>query len=772
MKNLYLTLVLTLSAFGSIAQLAINDWRVHFPTTDAIAITHGNNRVFCATQSFIYSYNLLDYSIERFSKNNLLSSTGISAMYFDESSNTLIVAYSDGNLDFIKDGSTFNDRSIKISSIGGSKNINQIKVINEYIYLSTAFGIVVYDIQRREVKDTYIIGPGGANLQVWSTIISGNDIFAATDIGLFKANVNNIFLADFNNWTRVETIENPEYGIYQLVHFDDKIFVAQSRSGESDAILYSDDLVTWTVFRTGGYFQDLDVSNNKLVVCFISSVQIFEQNLSLIGEWYNLGEKIIYPKEAIFLPNRGVFVAESDYGLVKIVQGSSHFEKISPNAPASNFSFALFYDEDRIIKTAGGPSSIWNRNFNVFGFDVFFEENWTPFNRDVNNYFLENEIRDVSGFVIDPKDVSRWFVSTWGDGLLEIKNGEVINHFTPANSPIQGAPETSGGGVLSIKFDDDNNLWMSNGYADTPVLVLTSEGNWASHETSSIGGPGSNLLGRFLINQSDHKWFIRERGGGILVYDDNGTPEDHSDDRAKSINANTGSGNLPTNDVLSIAEDLNGEIWVGTQEGICVFYAPGSVFSNGNFDAQRILLEQDGNIQILLETEAVLSIAVDGANRKWLGTQGSGVFLMSPDGTKQIHHFTTDNSPLPSNAVLSIAINGKSGEVFFGTEMGLVSFRSTATDGIASNQCYKVFPNPVRENYEGPIAITGLVRNTNVKITDLVGNLVFETTSEGGQAIWDGRNTKGERVTTGVYLALCTAPEGTSKCVSKIMVAR
>jgi hypothetical protein len=772
MKNLFLILFVAYCSTLSFAQLAINDWRVHFPTTDAIAVTHGNNRIYCATQSFVYSYNLSDYSIERFSKNNLLSSTGISAMFFDQSSNTLIVAYSDGNLDFIKDGSTFNDRSIKISSIGGSKNINQIKSINGFIYLSTAFGIVVYDILRREVKDTYIIGPGGANLQVWSTLILGDDIFAATDIGLFKANKNNPFLADYNNWSRIETIENPEYSVYQLTYLNNKVFIAQSRAGESDAILYSEDLVTWEVFRTGGFFQQLDVSFNKLVVCFISSVQIFHDNLTLAGEWYNLGDKIIYPNEAIFLPDLGVFLAESDYGLVNVFPGSFQFDQISPNAPASNSSFALFYMDEQIIKTSGGPTGNWSRNYNVDGFDVFFEESWTSYNRDVNNYISENEIRDISGFAIDPEDNTRWFVGTWGDGLLEMKDGVVVNHYTSENSPLQSAPETFGAGVLSVKFDDDNNLWMSNGYSDNPVLVLTSEGNWAAHETASIGGAGSNLLGRFIINQSGHMWFIRERGGGMLAYSDNGTPEDHSDDEAKTINTNVGSGNLPTNDVLSLAEDLNGEIWVGTQEGICVFYAPGSVFSGGNFDAQRILLEQDGNIQILLETEAVLAIAVDGANRKWIGTQGSGVFLMSPDGTNQIQHFTVDNSPLPSNTVQSIAINGKTGEVFFGTEQGLVSFQGTATDGLAANQCHKVFPNPVRESYDGPIAITGLESNSNVKITDLVGNLVFETISDGGQAIWNGRDVKGERVTTGVYLALCTAPEGNSKCVSKIMVVR
>jgi hypothetical protein len=769
MKNFFLTLFFAFSAFLSIAQLAINDWRVHFPTTGAIAVSYGNNKVYCATEAFVYVYSLEDNGIERLSKNNLLSSTGISAMTFDQPNNTLIVGYSDGNLDFIKDGSTFNDRSIKNSSIGGSKNINQIKSSNEFVYLSTAFGIVVYDIQKREVKDSYIIGPGGANLQVWSTIVFENQLLAATDIGLFSANSNNPFLADFNSWSRIETIQNSENGVYQLVSFNNKIFIAQSIAGEADAVFYSEDLVTWTLFRTGGFFEKLDVSNNKLIICFVSLLQVIEPDLSISVEWYNLGEKVIYPKDAVVLPSFQVVLAESDFGLVKLIPWLGQYETISPNAPASNFAFALFYEDNRLVKTSGGPTGNWVRQFNSNGFDVLHEGSWKSYKFDNSN--LEGA-RDISGFAIDPNDENHWFVGTWGDGLLEMRDGVIVNQFIESNSPLQGSPETTGPGVLSVKFDDDNNLWMSNGYANTPVAVLTKEGNFVAHETSSIGGPGSNLLGRFLINQSGHMWFIRERGGGILVYDANGTPEDHTDDRAKTINANAGSGNLPTNDVLSIAEDLNGEIWVGTQEGICVFYAPASVFSTGNFDAQRILLEQDGNIQILLETEAVLSIAVDGANRKWLGTQSSGVFLMSPDGTQQIQHFTVDNSPLPSNVVQSIAIDGQSGEVFFGTEMGLVSFRGTATDGIASNRCYKVFPNPVRESYDGPIAITGLARNTNVKITDLVGNLVFETTSEGGQAIWDGRNTKGERVSTGVYLALCTAPEGTSKCVSKILVAR
>src|SRR5690606_8927416 len=297
------------------------------------------------------------------------------------------------------------------------------------------------------------------------------------------------------------------------------------------------------------------------------------------------------------------------------------------------------------------------------------------------------------------------------------RNGELVHRYHEENSPLQGEAETGGrAAVGGLAFDNDGNLWVSNGYSDTPVLALTSEGEWHAFSPNAVGGQGSSLYSDMLIDQSGYKWLVRPRGHGVVVYNHNGTLEDATDDAAVALTNEVGKGNLPTMDIYSIAEDLNGEIWIGTGEGIAVVYSPGSIFSGGDYDAQRILLEQDGNLQVLLETEQVRSIAVDGANRKWLGTAGSGLFLMSADGTEQIHHFTTSNSPLPSDVIQSIAIDGATGEVFIGTDNGVVSYRSTATDGAASNECAKVFPNPVRENYHGPVAITGLERNTNVKI--------------------------------------------------------
>jgi hypothetical protein len=283
---------------------------------------------------------------------------------------------------------------------------------------------------------------------------------------------------------------------------------------------------------------------------------------------------------------------------------------------------------------------------------------------------------------------------------------------------------------------------------------------------------GNTLVSDILAATNGIKWVIRPRSNGMLVFYDGGTISDIGDDQYKVLNTFDGQGELPSMDVLSMAEDKDGEIWIGTSKGVAVFYAPDAIFSGGDFDAQQILIEQDGNIQILLETESVSALVVDGANRKWLGTLTSGVYLVSPDGTELLHHFSTENSPLPSDNITSIAIDELTGEVFFGTDQGTVSYRGDATDGLLEASCATVFPNPVHPNYAGPIAITGLIRDSEVRITDIAGNLVYHTVSNGGEAIWPGTDMTGSRVSTGVYLALAVDPTGAEHCNTRILVVR
>ena len=244
---------------------------------------------------------------------------------------------------------------------------------------------------------------------------------------------------------------------------------------------------------------------------------------------------------------------------------------------------------------------------------------------------------------------------------------------------------------------------------------------------------------------------------------------DDSNEQYKIITTNLGNGNLPNQEVYTLAKDLDGDIWVGTQEGVCVFYSPSAIFSGYNFDAQQIIVEENGFGQYLLSSEIVYSIAVDGGNRKWIGTLGSGLYLLSEDGTEEIYHFTKENSPLLSNNILDLDINHTTGELYISTDRGLMSFRNDATDSKSNISSLTIFPNPVREGYHDNIYINGLGYASNVKITDINSNLVFETNSNGGTAVWDGKDANKQRVSTGVYLIFSSDQFGNEKAVGKIL---
>ena len=289
-----------------------------------------------------------------------------------------------------------------------------------------------------------------------------------------------------------------------------------------------------------------------------------------------------------------------------------------------------------------------------------------------------------------------------------------------------------------MAFDKDYNLWVSSSYAASfPLAVKTADNNWYNYPLSGATTP-SELYTKLIIDASNYKWMISQSAPKIIVFDDNGTLDNKSDDR---FITNT---SFPGQKIYSIVEDNDGEIWIGTDEGVSVFYNPSDVF-DVNLEAEQIYIQQEGQTQILLETETVSALAIDGANRKWIGTQNSGVYLMSEDGTEQVEHFTTENSPLFSNTVYDIEIDNETGEVYFATSKGLISYKGTATEPLTDFDIF-VYPNPVKPGYDGVIAIRGLVKDTDVRITDISGNIVYETTSLGGQAIWDGNDLNGNKV--------------------------
>ncbi|MBA3706117.1 MAG: hypothetical protein H0W84_09525 [Bacteroidetes bacterium] len=529
---------------------------------------------------------------------------------------------------------------------------------------------------------------------------------------------------------------------------------------------------SWNTFLpTSGYTTtSLKGFPTTLVMVQEKAVSTFDLTLGQDGYFpYYFGD-IARSNHAIIDNANTVWIADAKYGLVSFASGQG-FNYRYPNGPGSSTATAMSLQNDKLLVAPGGVNSGWGNLYIVDGLYEYSNSQWTNPRGNYPSIVNMDTIFDIVNVLVDPVDSKRVYSASWGRGVLEFYNGVPVKHYNETNSSLQTLNIVGYTPVWTygLAVDESRNLWVTNSGngVQKSISRKTPNGSWLALDFSPFVGT-TPYLGQILVDKLDQKWIIIARGGGIMVYKGKTTAAPNSSN-TKKLTQETGKGHLPSTGVYCLAEDLDGEIWIGTDKGVAVFYSPENLFNGQNFDSQQILLEQDGHVQILLETELVQAIAVDQANRKWIATANSGVFLMSADGTEQIAHFDENNSPLFSNEVKGIAINHKTGEVYFSTSKGIISFRGNATEAFEDFTDVYAFPNPVRENYEGPIAIKGLINNTTLKITDISGSLVYETKSEGGQAIWNGKNFKGERVSSGVYMVFCSSPDGAKKMVTKIL---
>lgn len=769
MKFLLTSIAFTICSLQLQAQVALGQWRDHFPWTDAISVTEGDGVVYCATELGITAYNKSDNSLERLTKANALSDVGISILRYNTNNSTLFVGYSNGNIDLIKGTTTINMADIKRDGLIGDKAIYNVLFQGSLAYIGTGFGIVVVDMDNEEVSSTYILGPNESQLRVNAIAIDVGYIWAATQSsGLYRADINSPNLADYNNWSQVTDVPTLLGPFNQMVSYNNELFINYRSDLWNSDTLYRYDGANWSQFTPALNLQNLSlqVNNNKLVISHWGNVQVYNSSLTEEANIYSTTQNTFQANDAIWSGST-MYIANAKGGLLKT---SSPFsgESLAHNGPASQAAFNLQVYEKNVWMAAGGFGvSTWSPNGFTDGFAVFKGGEWLTYNS--TNLTQLDSFTDVVYMAVDPSNEEHVFAASWRRGLVEMTNGSVTNVYDPTNSSLQYDPDWLPDlrtGVGGIKFDNDGNLWMTNTGVARPLSVLTSTGSWHSFAfSSSING---KLIRWLEIDQEGYKWFINKENG-LIVFNDNATPSDSTDDQYKHLTNAVGNGGLPSNTVNCIVSDIDGEVWVGTNEGLAVFYSPSTIFSGGNFDAQSVLIEQDGNVQILLETEIITCFAIDGANRKWIGTRGGGVFLMSDDGTEQFHAFNSTNSPLISDNIIDIDINHETGEVFIATDLGIIAYQGDATGFRSEYGDVYAYPNPVREDYTGPVAIRGLLQDTDVKITDISGNLVYETTSLGGMATWPGTTFSGERVKTGIYLVFLSDSNGKKTMVTKVL---
>jgi len=740
----------------------IGQWRDHLPYHSAIDVAAGNNKIICATPYSVFSLDLSENSVSRLSRVNGLHETGVSAISYNETSDKLFIGYRNSNIDIVYRNDIFNVPDIKLDNIVGDKSIYNVFSSAKFFYLSTGLGVIVVDADKYEVKDSWFIGNNGGQVKVNGFTTDNSFFYAATEEGLKITSVNTVDPANYLNWQNISGANGLSPGACNnVINAQGKIFVLKN-----DSVFVLNGL-NWNLFftETTWKIQNINSSAGKIIVCQIKndgSAKVTSLNMDgTIARTIQQPGFITRPMKAI-LVNNNYWVADSIGGLTKFM--SVGFENYDLNSPQSIATGEIVFVNNTFYATAGSVNENWQKQNNKNGIYKFSEGQWTNYN---NKQFAQlDSLPDLITVVVDPRDETVW-TGSYGGGLLHIKAGNSFDVFKQ-NSPIgQTIFDPSSYRVSGLAFDKENNLWISNYGAAQNILVRKKDNSWKTFAPPFA--LNENAVSQIIVDDEDQKWIVSPKGNGLIVFNDNKTIDNAADDKWKLYRSGAGIGNLPTNNVLSIAKDKSGFIWIGTRDGIAVVQCPQNVFSSQGCDAVWPVVTEGGFNQYLFKGEEVRSIAVDGADRKWVATK-NGAWLISAEGDKVIYRFTETNSPLLSNDVKRIAIDGKSGETFFATANGICSFRSTATEGGETNSNVLVFPNPVPPGYGGTIAIRGLVNNAIVKITEIDGRLVYQTRALGGQAIWDGKDYKGRRISSGVYLVLISDDGRKENLATKIVI--
>lgn len=774
-------------------------WKTYYSYQNCFDITETPDFVIGATRLGLIYYHKETSSLRVKNKNTGLSDSGISAIQAISGSNTLLVGYENGNIDIIQNDKVFNIPDLKIESLSTSKQINHFLYAEGRIFCSTDFGILELDIDKKEIATTFIIGEDASFLKVNKSVISRDSIYAATNEGVLAANINSSELAFYQNWIRISQSATPYCDILAT---PDAIIGARGEKGSTC------NLVSFTNSgqQTNGNFArfySLSSAENQILVSSRDRLSILDRSLSpmqYIDSLEVTDGEFHHPsfRKTIVGSNNRFWIADWNGGMF-FQKNDGSYEQLLPAGPANNDIFKVVKTRDALWTVPGGFSALYENAWRAPEVSVLTDNKWTIFNRGNTSAFASSNSRDLINISVNPDNPQNVFIASWGNGIYEFdKNasGEYYlkTHFVDENSGIHNFPNSPKDRytrIWAMTFDDTGHMFITNSDVDNVIVYNKRDSAWYNYEYGTLSDH-FNKIGDVLIDNYGQKWVFVVTGiaRGLFVFDDNGTLANPNDDKYRGAlppeedndSRNAGlmeiwdeNGETLTTYVYSFAKDHNGYIWIGTDIGVLVQYDPGNVFNREKPVFSRIKVPRNDGTSLadyLLENQSVTAIAIDGANRKYIGTEGTGLYLISEDGTKTVNHYTTTNSPLPSDNISDIFIDEESGEVFVATSEGLISLMGDAIQGAEDFSEVYVYPNPVRPSYEGPVTITGLMDQTTVKITDTAGNLVYETISLGGKALWNGKNLWGERVKAGIYIVFLSLPDGSTSEFTKIAFIR
>lgn len=714
------------------------------PYYSVTGIAESEVYIYVSSSVGLYRYDKKSGEVEILSKVNGLSDVQVGVIDVSPE-NEVFIGYDNTNIDILRNGIVSNISDIFRKQIVGIKEINDVTFIGRKAFVSCSFGIVVIDLNKLEVVDSYLnIGPNGSVLNILGFQKWKNTFYAATPEGIYSAPESGVNLSDFNNWSLTTSFNGSDL---LTEHSGSLYVVAENRLRQfqnGSWVEVDNDGVDYDFRHLGSY-------QNKLIASRSDAIVVYDQASTRIVNARETRYAIIDEEKSIW--TGGFFT-----GLIKIEQ-SGQFSYLTPNGPFKSSIYELKGSRGEIWGTSGGFSQTWAPVFENGGYYHYKNSKWSNLDRSMEAL---DTMYDFTAIEVDPSSGEVW-LGTHGVGIARMNpDGSYKDKFTSLNSTLN-----SGAGsftmCLGLGLDDARNLWVANYLADPAISVRKPDGNWIGFNVPE------NQLGEMVVDRYNQKWMVIPRNETKGIYVMKEVDIDAGTFIGRTLSDQSGQGGLPSNTVNALALDQDGEIWVGTDQGIAIFTNPFVIFDpEAESDAFRPTIDDGQDIGFLLGTQVVNDIKVDPANRKWVATN-NGAWLVSANGQEVLIHFTAENSPLLTNQVRCVGINEETGEVFFGTSKGIISHRGDATEGGDTHGDVVVFPNPVKENYNGLITITGLPDNAGVKITDIAGRVVYETLANGGTATWNGLSFNGQRPQTGIYLVFSSNREGEDAVVSKFL---
>lgn len=747
-----------------------NSWEDFFSYNNVKDFISNNDIIYAIADNAAFIYDLETGDMEKISSVHGLSGKETRSLHYSKSTERFIIGYQTGLIEIVdKGGKITVANDIERLDITGEKQINHISEHEGSLYLSTPFGIVVYDIENLNFGDTYYIDENSSPVFVNETLVYEDNIYAVTEKGIYSALVDDPNLIDFNNWLQPEGDLLGNFRSISVI--GDQIFTCSS------SLLFQFIGVDQLLQRRNynNTILKLRSSDQLMAVTLLESALVLDKNLSLI---YEAKASLNYSFElnTAYAKDNQVFLGTNSFGVLSRQFFDSDYLEIHPEGPSSNKVFSIEAANNNLWVVYGG----YNLSFDPLGKKLGYShfngsegalENWV--NNDFDPQFPAQDLVHIS---IDPNVDNKAYLSSWGSGMLVVENDEPTILWDDSNSGLEdlyqdGDPESSIR-INGAAFDNRGNFWITNSWVPNRLKKLDPNGNWTGYDLSSIITNPAFGLTELAIDKTGSIW-MGSRRNGALVFNESGN-------RKRALITESTKGSLPDLNVRTLAVDRNNRIWIGTQKGLVVFTGAESVFEADIYDANPVIIEDNGVPKKLLGDQPVNSIAIDGAENKWFGTDTGGVLGTNPSGSETLYNFNKDNSPLPSNSVLKIKVDDSNGKVYFATDKGIVAFNSQVAPFGDSLQEVYAYPNPVKKEHEF-VTIDGrngthLPKGTNVKILDISGRLVHETNVDigqelrGGKVVWNKTNLNGRKVASGVYIVLLTSPDKSETSSTKIAI--